>query len=122
MPALEAKKNIYWVGVLQNAATEETENQESKDSNSSAEGNSTTPSVNESGEELNDIQKETDKAVRVFFPDADGAASHLVAEHKGADKASQNQGIDAGRIPAFPEQGFRADQNLQDVYKRQILH
>ena len=45
----------------QNAATEETENQESKDSNSSAEGNSTTPSVNESGEELNDIQKETDK-------------------------------------------------------------
>lgn len=45
----------------QNAATEETETQESKDSNSSAEGNSTTPSVNESGEELNDIQKETDK-------------------------------------------------------------
>ena len=50
--------------------------------------------------------------VRVFFPDADGAASHLVAEHKGADKACQNQGIDAGRIPAFAEQGFRADQNL----------
>lgn len=45
----------------QNAATEETETQESKDSNSSAEGNSITPSVNESGEELNDIQKETDK-------------------------------------------------------------
>lgn len=46
----------------QNAATEETETQESKDSNSSAEGNSITPSVNESGEELNDIQKETDKS------------------------------------------------------------
>lgn len=50
--------------------------------------------------------------VRVFFPDADGAAAHLIAEHKGADKACQNQGIDAGRIPAFAEQGFRADQNL----------
>ncbi len=60
------------------------------------------------------------RLVRLVADRTDGAAPHLVAEDEAADPVGQYEAIDNGRVPAFPEQGFRADDDLDQPLREEL--
>ena len=51
---------------------------------------------------------------------ADGAATHLVTEHERAHIGGQNQGVDAGSVPAFAQQGLSPHQCVDAALTEQL--
>ena len=56
------------------------------------------------------------------WPDTDGTAPHLITKHKASDKTSEDERVDARRIPSFSQERLGSDQDLDRTTLEELGH